>query len=229
MKEIKIFLASSAELLEDRKEFEIFLHRKSDEWQQGKNTRIKLYIWENFVDAISKTRLQDEYNKAIAAADIFVMLFWTKVGMYTEEEFETARAQFLQNGKPLVYTYLKTAAPGTAVQDSLEKFKEKLLNLGHFVTTYKNTEGLLLHFSMQLDKLYMQAGDVNGQVPVEKERIISMINKGQFFEVFEELNKHFLHQDVTLNILEDEFITPSNNFNPAKFATQLKMFVNKIS
>lgn len=228
MKEIKIFLASSAELLEDRKEFEIFLHRKSEQWQQERNTTIKLYIWENFVDAMSKTRLQDEYNKAIVSADIFVMLFWTKVGIYTEEEFETARTQFLQNGKPLVYTYLKTAAPGVPVQESLEKFKTKLLDLGHFVTTYKNIEGLLLHISMQLDKLYAQAGGSN-QAPVEKERVFSMINKGEYLEAFEELNRHFLHNNDSLNALENELINPPFNFNPAMFNTRLKMFVNKIS
>lgn len=229
MKEIKIFLASSAELLEDRKEFEIFLHRKSEIWAQEKHTSIKLYIWENFIDAMSKTRLQDEYNKAIVSSDIFVMLFWTKVGIYTDEEFETARTAFLAKGKPLVYTYLKTAAPGTAVQDSLEKFKAKLLELGHFVTTYKNTEGFLLHFSMQLDKLYTKAGGEDGQVPVEKDRVFSMINKGEFLEAFEELNRHFLHNNDVLNTLENELISPPFNFNPAMFSTRLKMFVNKIN
>ncbi|MEZ4659850.1 MAG: hypothetical protein R2911_20030 [Caldilineaceae bacterium] len=42
--------------------------------------------WENFLDAMSPTRLQDEYNKAIRACDIFVSLFMTKTGKYTEEE-----------------------------------------------------------------------------------------------------------------------------------------------
>ncbi|MGH8555020.1 MAG: hypothetical protein ACREUD_05575 [Gammaproteobacteria bacterium] len=55
----KIFLASSAELKDDRKEFEIFINRKNNDWvDQG--VFIELIVWEDFLDAVSKTRLQDE-------------------------------------------------------------------------------------------------------------------------------------------------------------------------
>src|ERR687895_384638 len=85
----KLFLASSSELKEDRKEFEIFINRKNKDWfAQG--IFIELIVCEDFLDAVSYTRLQDEYNKAIRECDIFVMLFHTKVGQYTEEEFENA-------------------------------------------------------------------------------------------------------------------------------------------
>lgn len=102
----KIFLASSSELKEDRKEFEIFINRKNKDWvSQG--VFIELIMWEDFLDAVSKTRLQDEYNKAIRECDIFVMLFFTKVGRYTEEEFETAFGQFQGTRKPFIFTYFK--------------------------------------------------------------------------------------------------------------------------
>jgi hypothetical protein len=57
----KIFLASSSELREDRREFEIFLNRKNNDWVE-KGVFLKLIVWEDFLDAVSKTRLQDEYN-----------------------------------------------------------------------------------------------------------------------------------------------------------------------
>ena len=53
---------------------------------------------------MSRTRLQDEYNKAIQECDIFVSLFFTKVGKYTKEEFETAFQHFQETNKPKVYT-----------------------------------------------------------------------------------------------------------------------------
>ena len=56
---------------------------------------------------MSATRLQDEYNKAIEQCDVFVSLFHTKVGKYTEEEFGKALVTFKANGKPLIYTYFK--------------------------------------------------------------------------------------------------------------------------
>ena len=43
-----------------------------------------MIVWEDFLDALSPTRLQDEYNRAIRECDLFVMLFRTKVGRYTE-------------------------------------------------------------------------------------------------------------------------------------------------
>ncbi len=81
IKIIKIFLASSSELKGDREQFEIFINRKNKEYIR-KGIFLELVMWENFLDAMSPTRLQDEYNKAIASCDIFVSLFHTKVGQY---------------------------------------------------------------------------------------------------------------------------------------------------
>ena len=73
----KIFLASSSELKDDRKDFEIFIYRKCKEWDT-KGVFLELIVWEDFLDAVSKTRLQDEYNQAIRECDVFVMLFFTR-------------------------------------------------------------------------------------------------------------------------------------------------------
>ena len=156
MKKIKTFLASSSELIEDRREFEIFVNRKNKELINA-GIFLELIICEDFLDAISKTRLQDEYNKAIINSDIFLMLFFTKVGKYTEEEFENAFKSFQENNKPFIYTYFKEAAILTSeINDdfiSLIQFKKKLSNLGHFYSTYKNADELINKFSSQLKKL----------------------------------------------------------------------------
>jgi|SRR6516164_109230 len=115
-------------------------------------------MWEDLVDAMAQTRLQDEYNKAIRDCDIFVMLFSTKVGKYTEEEFETAFGQIKSTQKPLIYTYFKDMAiPTSSLRrehlDSLLNFQDKLQRLGHFYTVYKNIEDLKYQFDQQLDKL----------------------------------------------------------------------------
>lgn len=152
-----IFLASSAELKDDRTEFEVFIGRKNKDWIT-KGVFLKLVVWEDFLDAISKTRLQDEYNKAICECDLFVMFFWTKVGQYTDEEFETAFGQFKATNKPFIFTYFKDAEISVAQANkkdlmSLWAFQEKLSSLGHFYTIYKNIDELKLKFGEQLDKL----------------------------------------------------------------------------
>src|SRR5258708_32402824 len=139
---IKIFLASSFELEEDRRHFEILIDRKNKPWVD-RGMFLDLVIWEDFLDALSKTRLQDEYNKAIKDCDIFVMLFCTKVGKYTEEEFETAFGQFKDTDKPVIFTYFKDAkistATTSAIKDDLKTlcaFQKKLQKLNHFQTVY---------------------------------------------------------------------------------------------
>ncbi len=159
IKIIKLFLASSSELKEDREQFEIFINRKNKQYiKQG--IFLELVIWEDFLDAMSKTRLQDEYNKVITECDLFVSLFLTKVGQYTEEEFDTAFGTFKENNKPLIYTYFKDAPINlsriTTEINTLLKFKEKLSQLGHFYTSYNSIEDLKYRFDQQLNKAFEQ-------------------------------------------------------------------------
>jgi hypothetical protein len=157
MNEIKVFLASSSELRSDRDGFEQFVGRLNQEWVK-RGLFLKLVMWETFLEVLSKTRLQDEYNKAIRESDLFVMLFFTKVGKYTQEEFETAFGQFKATSKPLILIYFKDGQISTAAankQDlmSLWAFEERLEALGHFQSHYTSVDQLNLHFQQQLDKL----------------------------------------------------------------------------
>ena len=155
MKTVKIFLASSAELVDDRRTFEIFLNRRNKNLIK-EGIFLELVIWEDFLDAMSKTRLQDEYNKALVECDIFIMLFYTKVGKYTEEEFDTAYNHFMENDSPLIFTYFKDAPANTEPEASLQAFKARLSEMGHFYTVYENVDRLQLHFMEQLEKLERQ-------------------------------------------------------------------------
>ena len=153
----KIFLASSSELKLDREQFEIFINRKNKSLND-KGIFLELVVWEYFLDTMSRTRLQDEYNRAIRESDIFVMLFSTKVGQYTEEEFETAFGQLQSTSRPLIYTYFKDVEVSIRrIQRkdliSLWAFEDKLKNLGHFKTVYKNIDDLKFKFDQQLNML----------------------------------------------------------------------------
>ncbi len=107
MKKIEIFLASSMELKTDRDQLEIFINRENKKMIEN-GMFLNLNIWEDFVDSISKTRLQDEYNNVAKNSDIFISLFSTKVGIYTEEEFEVAHKNFIENNKPKhIYTFFQ--------------------------------------------------------------------------------------------------------------------------
>lgn len=181
MKEIKIFLASSEELKDDRKEFRLFIGEQNDKYvSQG--IYFKVIYWENFLDAISQTRLQDEYNKKVASCDIFLSLFKTKVGKYTEEEFDKALETFRATGKPSIYTYFKKATIDTDQinrQDlnSLLDFKEKLKKMEHFYPPYNNIEDLKLRFISQIDKFLPQVLANRKKNPLIKPQIIQKPQK----------------------------------------------------
>jgi hypothetical protein len=64
MKKIRLFLASSSELKEDREQFEIFIYRKCKAWFD-RDIFLHLDIWEDFLDAIAAGGLQSEYNRTI--------------------------------------------------------------------------------------------------------------------------------------------------------------------
>jgi Leucine-rich repeat (LRR) protein len=153
---IKIFLASSSELREDRDSFELhFLRKNKDFRRQG--FEVEFIRWETSLDALSETRLQEEYIEGVRKSDIFVSLFKTKTGIYTEEEFDEAHAAFMDKKKLLIYTYFKDVQvnTGSIAEEftTLLAFKEKLANLGHYPTYYTSIEDLKLKFQQQLDKL----------------------------------------------------------------------------
>ena len=154
---IRIFLASSAELREDRDAFDLYFRQQNDQLRK-EGFYLEIVRWENFLDAMSETRLQDEYNKAIRDCDIFVCLFFTKTGKFTEEEFDVAHRRFKESGKPRIYTFFKNAdiKTGSLREEdfiSLLAFKKKLKDLGHFYTSYDNIEHLKRQFRDQLDKM----------------------------------------------------------------------------
>ena len=151
---LKVFLASSIELKADREAFEILINRRNKDWH-SRGVFLELVIWEDFLDAVSPTRKQADYNQAILGCDIFVLLVATKVGRYTDEEFDTAIGQFQATRRPFVFTYFRklTARRAAAAAPSLQAFKDKLSKLGHFYTVYANLGDLKAHFGQQLDKL----------------------------------------------------------------------------
>jgi hypothetical protein len=153
MQKIKLFLASSSELKEDRDQFEIFIYHKCKAWFD-RGIFLHLDVWEDFLDAMVAGGLQSEYNRTIRDCDIFVLLAFNKVGKYTAEEFGHAFGQFTESQKPFIFTYFKP--PTTHDRDELKslwEFEDKLKELKHYKTEYLNIEGLLYHFGNQLDKL----------------------------------------------------------------------------
>ncbi len=152
MQKIKIFLASSNELKTERDQFEIQIYRKTKAWFDN-GVFLDLNIWEDMSARMSVTGSQSEYDKFVKDADLFVFLAYTKVGMYTAEEFENAFGQFNSTKKPFIYTYFKTPPDNVTVDDSLPVFKKKLSDLKHFYSNFNDFNDLWNQFNKELDRL----------------------------------------------------------------------------
>lgn len=172
-KKIKIFLASSKELLVDRERFEQEVYRKCKMWV-GKGVFLHLDIWEDLSSRMSGTRSQDEYNKLVGDCVLFVLLAHTKVGIYTAEEFEKAFGVFKATQKPFIFTYFKE--PTSIAEPSLQEFKDRLQVLGHFYDTFSNTDDLWNRFNKELDRLLLDGFARNDWKSGEKKPEITVNN-----------------------------------------------------
>ena len=151
MKKITLFLASSKELKNERERFEVEIYRKCKAWHD-RGVFLHLDVWEDLTARMSAEGSQSEYNKKVQSADLFILLAYKKVGMYTAEEFENAFGQFHARQKPFIFTYFKTT--DNAVNDpSLEAFQHKLRELKHFNSSFKDSNDLWNQFNKELDRL----------------------------------------------------------------------------
>lgn len=151
MQKIKIFLASSNELKAERDQFEIEMYRKTKAWFDD-GVFLDLDIWEDMTARMSVTGSQSEYDKFVKEADLFVFLAYSKVGIYTAEEFENAIGQFTSTKKPFIYTYFKLPQPDNA-DPSLAAFEAKLKELKHFYASFTDFNDLWNQFNKELERL----------------------------------------------------------------------------
>jgi tetratricopeptide (TPR) repeat protein len=151
MKTVKIFLASSNELLAERRQFKIDIATKNALWR-NRGVYLDLHIWEDLPARMMAGGSQSGYNKYVRESDLFVLLAYSKVGIYTDEEFETAFGAFKDTQKPFIFTYFKST-DGIATEPNLDVFKQKLKDLKHFYCPFTDSNDLWNQFNKELDRL----------------------------------------------------------------------------
>ena len=97
MKIIKIFLASSEELKPERLVIAELITKLNYLWAEY-DISIRLVKWEYLDSSMGAQHKQEDYNDYLRQCDMCVVLYWTKFGMYTEIELETAYKIFTSGG-----------------------------------------------------------------------------------------------------------------------------------
>lgn len=163
MRILNLFLASSNELAPEREKIEIAISRKNDTLRK-QGLLIDLLIWEDGQHIGKSLRSQDNYNLEIQQCHVFAMLFYSKVGKYSLEEFELAKSLFDTEAMPRICIFQKDKdLPknlSKADADSRYDFLEQLKQIEHFPVLFDNSDKLINELEDMIDKLLQDEGFV---------------------------------------------------------------------
>ena len=129
---VKVFIASSAELDQDKTMFDVYFSDKNKLYRK-KDIEFDHRTWKDFCSSLNDGRLQDRYNAYIRECDLVIFLFHTRLGKYTREELEVALAAFRENKeRPRIFIYFK--------EEGIED--EALTNLSSTVSIHWDTSAM---------------------------------------------------------------------------------------
>lgn len=226
MKTIKIFLASSEELINDRKEFGNLIRRLDDIYQK-RGIHIQLIMWEDLDMTFQDRRKQDEYNDAIRQCHIFVALFYKLAGKYTREELEVANNERKNRNTPQIIIYCRDLKDGEIESGQLVEFKKHLeTELGHFWGHYSTSDKLHLDFVMWLQRAEL---DSNSSMKVEDGKVIfEGIEIAAMSKLpFAASNNDYLKMKEKLEIVKNEIITMQQAIEQCPGVEMLKELLQK--
>ena len=157
---IKICIASSASLKEERDEIETYLSWKNDKLiEQG--VYLHYNVWEKQSPRFNHTYKQEDYNETLVFdSDIFICLISDNVGKFTQEEFDKAKMRFDNKEKPFVfYVYFKDfkgkpssfyETDGWQKRTALKKHIETTLM--QYYGSFENKEGLIMEIDRYIEQ-----------------------------------------------------------------------------
>lgn len=151
MEVIKIFLAASVELEDEVVRFGDAIRGKNNTLAK-KGLYFELQTWRDHTDRMVKEGLQHEYNQSVKEADLFVLLAKTRIGEFTQMEFDEAYQSFVEKGSPFIFTYFSDTG-GQEAEESVDKFKNKLAGFNHYFNIYTGFPDLWNKFNKELDRL----------------------------------------------------------------------------
>jgi hypothetical protein len=161
---IKLFLASSNELKSEREKIEQELNRRN-KLLRKKGFVIDLSIWEDAKYIGNSLRSQDNYNIEIDECNLFILLFYSKMGKYAQEEFEKAASLFNQHQMPKVCVFQKDIDLPKSLNKrdfmSRSDFLDKMKELEHFPILFENKDQLVNDVKSIIDKVLLDTSFVD--------------------------------------------------------------------
>ena len=159
MKTIKIFIASSNELEKERLLMASLANDLSTKLEKV-GIQVIAVEWENLDASMGAPHKQEEYNEKLRECDMCMVLYWTKFGMYTKTELDTAYNEKIAGKNPQkLWVYFKEIDdPSKQPSEELKEFRDSFpTKYGHFYTPFSNFDTLKAHFLLQFMEYQSQA------------------------------------------------------------------------
>lgn len=173
MKIIKIFIASSKELEKERLLMASLANELSTRLEKV-GIQVIAVEWESLDSSMGELHKQEEYNEKLRECDMCMVLYWTKFGMYTKTELDTAYKEKIAGNNPQkVWVYFKeignsTKEPSKELKEFRDSFPTKY---GHFYTPFANFDTLKAHFLLQFMEYQSQALQGKSIVEVKEGKV----------------------------------------------------------
>lgn len=150
MKDIRIFVASSKELVAERNQLSYLVLAMEDEFEK-RGLRVRLSKWEYVDPTMTEARTEDRYLEEMLDCDGVLMLFRRVLGMYTKEEVDKAIAAETA-GSSRIKRHLMLFKEGDG-EPTLELAKWRAtLSVGTY-GTFADMDGLKAHFLRFVEEL----------------------------------------------------------------------------
>lgn len=147
MRTIKIFVASSKELNDEREKLAALANSLNTALMKL-DINVIMVEWENLDSSKGKEAKQEEYNKELCTCDMCIVLYAAKFGEFTKIEFDTAcRELETERSLKKLYVYFKDVPEVTPdLQEFKDGYRERY---GHYYSTFGNSDMLIADFLRQ--------------------------------------------------------------------------------
>jgi sulfatase maturation enzyme AslB (radical SAM superfamily) len=206
LKEIKIFIASSSELEQERNTIKEYINNESNDLFKY-NLHLIPELWELKSREFEDSRKQDAFNKNLLESDLVIFMFGKKVGKYTKEEFDLACKSKHDFNKPNhILAYFKNVLieSGEANQNDINNLNEVIDlkkhiddNLKQVYDTFNNKDELKIKVSNELSRI-IRPYIAQSELPHLPDQFIKL------FEMYSKIEQGFV-LPVRDRIIEDAF------------------------
>jgi len=173
MQTIKIFLASSGELKEEREQIGLFIAQENKALVK-QDIFWELIVWEELLHSFRGERIQEYFNKEMLKCNIVIALFYKKVGQFTKEEFDLAYKELKEGRNPQhMFVFFKEGSTKDINKDYIKviELKEDIEKAEQIYNNFSSIEDLILKLKKQLDQVIPER-----QASLEKEPTINIKN-----------------------------------------------------